>query len=1090
MVTELPGDEQARERIRTDLDSTLLVEASAGTGKTSVLVDRVVSLVLNGTSVEKIAAITFTEKAATELRDRVRAGLEDAAAETPEAVALKDAALESLERAQLSTIHSFCQSLLRGLAPRAEIDPSFVISDEVKAERRQQERWRLFLDELAQDEGGARVVQRLLGLGMFPGDLEKLVKHLEERAELVTLLEARPIKVPTPMWPNLDEMERGLVDLGVERQRADDKLRTAVERAISLVHDLKGAAPRDREIILASSTGTLSLSFRDGRREEWGARIVDVRETAKAACGRLAEVLQVCRQEALAAFLPILVRFVKQEARARGREGELTFGDLILRTRDLLLDDKEAVRSLRERFDVLLIDEFQDTDPLQVDIALAFGRDPDTGKLEPGRLFLVGDPKQSIYRFRRADMGMYSQTRERVEDEDGDFPVLSKNRRSRPEIVEWVNGVFATLIGAGENRTVQPPYLAMSPERGETLKGPGVAHFGGESELKAAQVRQLESDDAAALCRTVKEEGWEVWDRASAEVRRADYKDIALLMPTRAGLIGLEKSLVNAGVPYRVEGGSLVYRTQEVRDLINCLAAINDPADEVAVVAALRSPAFACTDVQLALHKVDGGYFNYDRSTEKGEPKVLESLATLADYHQRRHASSLAALVERFVADRGLVETGILDRGDRNSFRRMRFVVEQARLFEESGPESLREFVTWLENRGARDFLDNEGAGLDDDEDAVRILTVHGAKGLEFPIVILVGMSTAPANRSGCFLADWTTGDVAVKGGTDTRRFTVGPYDRLNTVEREHGAAEFGRILYVATTRARDHLIFSLHRRVNDSACGAGRLEAAGAAERAVQVTPVQITHQSVRSPLDGLEVDVPEQATSGEFEAARLELVNSRRTKLYTSATAEVREMAASGSEKTDENDEGEPWARGRGGTRLGRAVHAAIQSLPLDADATLVEAFARAQAVAEAIPHRAADVARLVRRALASEAAGRARQAQRALREVPFAVKVGDVTLEGFIDMLVQTDEGLEVVDWKTDQIPADEVEARMSAYRLQAGLYAWGVREATGMDVQRVTYVFANAGREVTPGEPADLEEEARKHLATRGASVSSP
>jgi ATP-dependent exoDNAse (exonuclease V) beta subunit len=1065
-----------------------MVEAGAGTGKTRALVDRVVALVLNGTPLNKIAAITFTEKAATELRDRIRTGLETARASRPQSGDPIETALESLDRAQISTIHAFCQSVLRTFAARSGTDPSFVVADEVKAERRLQERWRLYLDALVFDESAAAIVHRVLALGITPGEIEMLAADLTDRSDLAALLEARPLSAAPPTWPNLDAMARNLGNLGVEDGPRDDELRLRVERVISLVGDLIAAGTGDREAVLASGASILQLKFGVSNKGIWSDRIGGLRDTAKESCRELNETLASCRNEALSRLMPIVVGFVKKEAIERRRDGELTFDDLILGTRDLLQADREAVESLRDRYDALLIDEFQDTDPLQVDIAMAFGTDPATGKMEAGRLFLVGDPKQSIYRFRRADMGMYSGVRKSVGDSGGEFPVLSQNRRSRAVILSWVNDVFMKMIGNGEMADVQPPYQPIVEERGESLAGPGVACFGGDvgKEWGAREIREMEATEAARLCRAAVDELWEVWDVSTAQSRRAKYRDVALLMPTRTILGALERALGESGVPYRVEGGSLIYRTQEVRDLVNCLAAINDPDDEVAVVAALRSPAFACSDVDLARHKANGGFFNYNRpSPEKGDERVTSSLAALADYHSTRQDLSLAALVERFVAERLIVETGVLDRGDRNTFRRMRFVAEQARVFESIGPESLREFVAWLENCAEREFLDNEGAGLDDDEDAVRILTIHGAKGLEFPIVIMVGTATSPNDRPKTYMANHGTGEVAVAIGAIgyNRHFEAGPYETLRGVEKEHSDAEFARMLYVAATRARDHLLVSLYRSASRAARSAAtRLEESGARNLAPPIVAPATQGSRTPSPLSGLTVDAPPYVTVGEFRMARDELVARARRRLFTSATAEVRETRG-GAEKESANDESEPWSRGRGGTRLGRAVHATIQSLPWDADVQTVTAFSNAQAVAEAIPQRASQVSRLVQNALASNAAQRARAAPRALREVPFAVQSGDVTVEGFIDLLIEDVTGLEVVDWKTDQIEESEVEGRLEDYRLQAGLYVWGIQLATGMHVHRVTYVFVSAGREISPGEPQELAESARRHLSTR-------
>jgi ATP-dependent exoDNAse (exonuclease V) beta subunit len=363
-------------------------------------------------------------------------------------------------------------------------------------------------------------------------------------------------------------------------------------------------------------------------------------------------------------------------------------------------------------------------------------------------------------------------------------------------------------------------------------------------------------------------------------------------------------------------------------------------------------------------------------------------------------------------------------------------------------------------------MLDNEGAGLDDDEDAVRIMTIHGAKGLEFPVVILAGMATSPMYRPGAYVVDRTSGEIAINVGAKgaNRRFQLGSLDHLEQIEKAHTDAEFVRVLYVAATRARDHLVFSLYHTRSGSA--AAQLLSAGAGEGVAVLSPPETPVDSERTPFADVRVDLPEATTAEELAAQRRALVDASRTREFTSATGLGRDS------KNETEDDTEPWSRGRAGTRLGRAVHAAIQSLSLTPDDVTIDAFSRAQAVAEAVPEREAEVARLVRAALASEAAARARTAQRALREVPFAWQMDGTTIEGFIDMLIEAPEGIEIVDWKTDRIPADEVASRLDTYRLQAGLYVLGVERATQRKVHRVTYVFVSAGREASPGDPAEL------------------
>ncbi|HWQ29091.1 MAG TPA: UvrD-helicase domain-containing protein [Dehalococcoidia bacterium] len=1077
-------EQAARARIRERLDETLFVEAGAGTGKTRALVERAVSLVLAGTPVDRIVAITFTEKAAAELRERIRLGLEQAEVSDPAHAERVSRALESLDRAEVSTIHAFCHGLLRSFAAEAGVDPAFTVADEVTAERRFQERWRLYLEGLAGNRDAEEAIDRVLRLGMTTADIEKLVRALRDRLEFVPVIERLVQTGDDPPWPDIAGLRRRVASVSRNLVPAGDSLRRHFENLERLLERLARAAG-NQDAILAAHSHVLTQSVdRTGRRENWGSKeaIAYARAVASEVAEPLAWTLSRLRAEALAELMPFVVRFLREDADARAREGTMEFDDLVRRVRDLLTANVDARRALRRRYDVMLIDEFQDTDPLQVDIALAFATDPDTGALDSGRLFLVGDPKQSIYRFRRADMAVYARTRATIEQKGGAFPELVVNRRCRKPIVDWVNSVFSALIGDGGEPHVQPPYRPIGHARDVALDGPGVGWFGGPVDARAPEVRRREAEAVASWCWHAVNEQWKVADRDQAP-RPAQFRDIAILIPARTSLAALERALQRAGIPYRVEGGSLVYRTQEVRDLINCLTAIDDPADEVAIVGALRSPAFACSDFDIARHYAGGGRFDYLRpDLDARAGPVADALRTLRDYHHLRHDMSLAALVDRFVRDRGLAEVGILDRGDRNSFRRARFVAEQARAFESGGPQSLRAFIMWLERRASQVMLDHEGAGIDDDEDAVRILTIHGAKGLEFPIVILAGLGAGPSPDTTALVVDRASERFHIRLGSSARRFELGEPD-IREVESRHEEAERARLLYVAATRARDHLLISLYHPDRRSAAPtlARRLIEAGACEFAAELPEPSRSDAPPPAPFAGVRVDLPEGTDGESFRERRRELVTSAMRRRYTSATALGR-MHAEAPDEEHPVDEDEPWARGKGSTHLGRAVHATLQSVGLDADESAIDAFARAQAVAEAIPGRADEVASLVRRALGTDAARRARAAPRAFREVPFVVDLDGVVLEGFVDLVIETADGIEIVDWKTDSVTAGQVDERLQSYALQAGLYVLGIEAATGRPVRAVTYVFVQPGVERSPGEPPALAAMARNALKT--------
>ena len=1078
----MSADLAAQRQIVERLDETILVEAGAGTGKTRALVDRVVALVMKGTRIERIAAITFTERAAAELRERVRAALDTRIATpglAPEAMERCICARDDLERAQLSTIHAFGQSVLRSLSAEAGIDPDMSVLDQLTAERRFEERWRAALERVDPDSPDGRALDLALGRGLTIDGLRELAIALGEREDVAAAIIAEPPAAPTPRWGDLADMRGELVGLPLDAVRGDDACLQHIHDLLALIDDASDADPWMRDALLTGSVGFCGRRLGNaGRQDNWGGRaaIQAARNAAMSVGARIVALVEAARTEALAGILPWLARVIAGEAQARRREGTLVFADLILWTRDLLRDSPSARAALRERYDVLLIDEFQDTDPWQVDIADSFACGA-AGRLGPGRLFLVGDPKQSIYRFRRADMAVYASERARVEADGGLLLPLTENRRSRGVILDWVNAVVGRLIDEEPDPTLQAPYAPIEAERALDLAGPGVAWMGGPSADRAWEVRMAEADDVAATCRTVVEEGWEVAER-TGEVRPARLRDIAVLIPARTGLSALERALRRAGLPFRVEGGSLVFRTQELRDIINCLTAIDDPADEVAVVGALRSAAFACSDVELAEHRREGLRFNYLAPALDGRPdRVAEALRCLRAHHLERHDRSLSSVVERFVAERHLVELGLIDGRSRDAYRRARFVVEQARAFEADRPQGLRAFVAWLEERTSGPVLDLEGAGLDDDEDAVRILTVHAAKGLESPIVILAGIGpNPPYAKPPTVSLDDAGGVVATIGSKSAgRRLTVGDVATLEAREAEHQRAEAARLLYVATTRARDHLVVSLHHQGSRATKGgAARLIAAGAQERAPRWDPPGSAPRSGVTPLADLVVDVSP-VPADEHPAARAALVERARRIRYTSATGMA---AASDAPQPTERREGgdEPWARGRGGTRVGRAVHASLQTLPLDAGAAEIAAVARAQAVGEAVPERADEVAALVTAALGSDAAGRARSADGALREVPFALARDGAVVEGFIDLVVPHGDGLEIVDWKTDDVTAGQVADRLRGYELQAGLYALGLRAATGLPITRITYVFVRAGVERSPGDPDELAQSA--------------
>ena len=314
---------------------------------------------------------------------------------------------------------------------------------------------------------------------------------------------------------------------------------------------------------------------------------------------------------------------------------------------------------------------------------------------------------------------------------------------------------------------------------------------------------------------------------ADGAIRPSSFGDLCILMPRRTALSSLERSLQDAGIPYVLQGESQLFETQEFRDMLNCLSAIDDPTDQVAVVGALRSPAFGCSDVDLWDWAASGCGFDYGDSVPETGLYVGECLTELARYHRLRNRATTPELIETFVRDRMLRELAALGEDWSQRHRRIDLISEMARSVQRSGRYSLREFVDWLRSRQSLGERMIESAPSIIGNDAVRVMTIHGAKGLEFPGVVITGLNSSPVNRRGETVFDTDPEapvGVAIGLGSGRSRFETAGYETIADKKKQIGEAEAVRLMYVAATRARDHLFVSLYRKDGDKSTLAAKL--------------------------------------------------------------------------------------------------------------------------------------------------------------------------------------------------------------------------------------------------------------------------
>ena len=838
------GDARARLAAVEDLDRNLFLEAGAGTGKTTALVGRIMALVRSGVALSNIAAITFTEKAAAELRERLRRDLVTASrqASDGEAEILRDA-LDDLDGAAVCTLHSFAQRILREHTTAADLPPRLEMLDEIGADMEFADGWERFTEEVLAEPQMERALVLGDALGMRIGNLRAVARRMADNwdlaAERIPALadvgEVPPLEYAdliVPMRELAGESHWCIVSPAGLSEAGSDEPDALCEVLVELdvLADRLEAAGELEAVVLLEEVARGRKP--QGRKANWHPSFDKdaVRERLKELRAEAGVRLDAAGRASATRLLARLAGFVLAEAERRRDQGRLVFHDLLVQARNLLRHPDRGVavrRELRERYQRLLIDEFQDTDPIQVELALLIAcEDPPDADGAPlwqdleggdGALFFVGDPKQSLYRFRRADIGLYLQ----VADWAGRAAreTLSRNWRSSPAIVDWVNAVFDRLVRRADGS--QPDYVPLQAARrplgGEAgapvlLLGTDALGEGGSRGIPAEQLRGTEFAEIAALISRAVGEGWPVRDGAAARPLR--LSDVCVLIPARTVLGPLIGAFDAAGVPYRVESSSLVYATRAEGDLLAVLRAVDDPSDHLAVVTALRSAAFGFGDDDLYHYRqlCGAAYRPWDYLSPQPEHPVATALEWMQELHSERLWRSPGEIVDRVVRERRLLELAFVEDRHRDTWRRLRRAADQARAFSDSTGGTLRAYLSWVDMQCGEGARVVEALVPETDDDAVRIMTVHAAKGLEFPFVVVAGFSgTTPPSRGrrSSELAFPHSGGAFGKLGGRVRSFGS---DGVADSEALHEFHEDIRTLYVACTRAEDYLAVSLYR--------------------------------------------------------------------------------------------------------------------------------------------------------------------------------------------------------------------------------------------------------------------------------------
>jgi ATP-dependent helicase/nuclease subunit A len=655
-----PPDAGPRARIARDLDANLLVEAGAGSGKTTAMVGRMVALVRTGTAtVDQVAAVTFTRKAAAELRERFQEALEAAFRDPRVADDERHRigrALRDVDRCFAGTIHAFCGSLLRERPLEAGVPPGFREVSGTEEERLRAEAWAHFLEYLG--ARGSRLPDRLADVGIAPAALRDAFREVADNPDVRWRAPAAPRPADGEVAPVRAALER-LLERSWARMPTEepaggwDPLQTKV-RTLRFSRYVLGW---DDAVPFLDALATAVGSQNRVTQNRWGAD----RETKAAAKELCAAWDDFAGAEGAAATLlrrwrehryPVVLRFARAAAafyaRERFRAGALGFQDLLVLTARLLRQHPEVRRELGERYRHLLVDEFQDTDPIQAEVVFLLAADPSQGSdwrtavPRPGGLFVVGDPKQSIYRFRRADIAVYEQVKQRFGDFGAVLRLVANFRSTRP-VERLVNRVFGDegLLPPLET----PHQAAFAPLRVRPdADGGGIGWYevpvdGGR--VGAGRLAEAEAPRLAA------------WIEARIDAGERTPGDFMIITTMKKQLGAYARALEARGIPTEVSGAA-VGLEDELQELVLLLRALADPGNPVPTLAVLEGLFFGLSHEDLYAHAARGGRFSF-AVTEEMVGSVAEALAVLRRYHEWSLAEPADVAVPRIVADLGLL---------------------------------------------------------------------------------------------------------------------------------------------------------------------------------------------------------------------------------------------------------------------------------------------------------------------------------------------------------------------------------------------------------------------------------------------------
>ena len=1159
-------DGHARHSAVTASGTNVVVTAGAGTGKTSLLIDRILHLLTRGhdrLALTQIVAVTFTNKAASELKLRVRHRLrlmkelatgrsaadelhdyeirsirtlqETSGLTDEELAAVSDEAMREVERAHIETIHSFAGHLLRLYPVESGVDPSFQEDDGTRFHEHFNHEW----DQWLQRELGAsgrrhdawREVLAHFGLD----DVKQLAQALTDE-----LIPMSGIRTSQPAaTPHLRSWLTTLRDRGhllQERYQGTQKINRLLDAAVALLAgvETKGV-PRpqdaDEAAVLQQTIPAKTKAWTDEDHEEAKGLL------------KVAQAIAQSGSESLWDAVQLLSPFVAHCRSAFVEKGLVSFNGLLARARALLRDHPHVRAELKEQYQAIIVDEFQDTDPVQYEIILFLAEAKGSEAREwhrvqpaPGKLFIVGDPKQSIYAFRRADIEAYDTV---VRDHvlapaaKGERYALQGNFRTHAQVLDPVNRCCANVFPAASVEGLQPLYEPLLPVPSDSLPLPHE-----RMELRLVTLAQEDADaetagraEADALARWLRDD---VLEKESLLVGgRAvpiQPRHVAILFRTFAHLRICLEAFRRHHLPCLADGEKHFYERQEVIDCSLVWRILMDPRDELAAVGVLRSPYGGCSDVEIE-SIVQRGLLD-DWAHESSLTRLPPVFTILHALHAETQALPVPEAIQCVFQSLPLAELAAASIDGEHALANVLKLRDVMLALAVRSGLTLREIVRqveqWVDDppaEGERPLVE-EGLTSQGPGGAIRLLTIHKAKGLEFSMVIVAGLHRDVDHRKDPVWTshDWLTDTIGLRLGQAAD--LGGIFLETKVIERQR--AEQVRLLYVAMTRAQRRLVLSsaLH---GKGAARKGTLlsliargldldvpamveaaqersqcdHLAGGVVVSTTVVPAPQPVKPVLSDAEGKsrpasptwKATMPDGADhQRRWDAWFKQGETARRTPQFLSATR---------SQQTDDLSVTQPLAPTEKSPRISKAplrkkaasqsgasvrsaiigtlAHRVLHGWDFSADpATMpmwIEACFRAYLPNESVSESGdvcAELQEIFAHFVDSEPYAVLRQADILGREIPFAVPwespggeaehTGASVMEGVIDVMYRRDQQIWIADYKTHRVDQRSAEQVVQEFRAQMEIYRRAAESALGHGPVRAQLIFLRSGLSV--------------------------